>query len=145
MLTKNIERIEAAVMGEPGTSAGTVPFIQVRQVRQELRPSSTQKRAYILADTVLHPNREPGFRRHVKGRSGSVSLDALFAVELHFAGSIGDGHLFRRVGTEVILSGIDQTEGLFGLVREKDRVTDDFTVEIDICFRDGGNLRKLHD
>ena len=39
------------------------------------------------------------------------------------------------------ISGIDQAERLLAAIREQDAVADDFAVEIDVRFRDGGDIR----
>lgn len=96
--------------------------------------------ADILADSIGYRDIEAGFCGHIEKLSRLEPDESLAAVEADFAGTGNDFHPLGLVGAEVKAPGIDQPESLLRAVGEDDAVACDFAIEINIRFRDGGDI-----
>src|SRR5688572_14766224 len=100
--------------------------------------------ADVLGNTARYGDVEAGLARNPKARARAVLAPLARAVEPHAAGSRRDVHALRRVGPEVKLARVDQTQGFLGTVREAQGVTDDLAVEIDVGLGNRCDVMKFH-
>ena len=104
---------------------------------------SIQKGAHVLTDAFFDFNVETGFGWHLEKLPGGVRREIRWPIELHAALTRDDFHPLRLVCAKMKLTGINQTERFLGAIREQNRVTGNFAVEIDVRFGERGDAPKF--
>lgn len=105
---------------------------------------SGQEGADVLAETVRHRDRESRIGRDVEVSSSLVALAHIAAVEGYSARAGGDVHAFRGTGLEMILAGMDESQGHFLTIRSSERVGDNFSLKVDIGNGGSGDVFESH-
>src|SRR5882724_8082777 len=134
----------ASAVTNPASVGQSFACISRGSVPRERKCSAARRlfeRADVFADAGCDLDVEAGFAGYLEYAACFVSVPRAFAVEPNLAATGRDVHAFGRVGAEVKLAGVDQAERLFGTTCELDGVTDDLAVEVNVGFRDCGNVR----
>lgn len=101
------------------------------------------ERTNVFANPFGNEDSESAVCGHVKSATCGADFKVRGAIEIYRAIAGDDFHALRFLGTEVVVPWVDESEGLFGTVWEKNGVADDLSVEIDIGFGHGGDTCEL--